>query len=271
MSWIVRWWCLSMALLSVGSVLAVGTSLLGSSEDFEHVSGLDLRNTGPDCLGKTSMVCCPRGEGWKSILSGETKSFQARTCRGPVSSVATFSTYSLSLATIGLTCTCTYLMVVVSCVVSRQFISSRVPSSNSRVASWAALSSSSIGGSGSCSLRCFSSYMSRTRQSVCRSDTSCHPLTSANFLGCKAKASEEHHSCTLGTSPCSSFSGCNSIPTGEARHTVGWSGDVVCCDVHRNCSQGSVWWNHADVWWWGWGNWRRVNVFWIVLHQNIRG
>ena len=53
-------------------------------------------------------------EVWKSILSRERKSFQARTCWGPVSCVATLATRSRNLATAGLTCTGTYLIVVVS-------------------------------------------------------------------------------------------------------------------------------------------------------------
>ena len=60
-------------------------------------------------------------EVWKSILSRERKSFQARTCCGPVSSGAALATRSRNLATAGRTCTGTYLIVVKSCVVSCTF------------------------------------------------------------------------------------------------------------------------------------------------------
>ena len=51
-----------------------GTCLLGSSEDCKHVSSLDLRNTGPDCLGTAVncwSVCCPRGGVEEHLVKGE--------------------------------------------------------------------------------------------------------------------------------------------------------------------------------------------------------
>ena len=72
---------------------------------------------------------------------------------------------------------------------------------------------------------------------------------SSEFVWSEATASEVHHTCSFGALPCSSFSGCNSVPTSEARSTVRIlrNGDAVGCEVSRNRGQGVIRWRHVNV------------------------
>ena len=175
-------------------------------------------------------------EVWKSILSRERKSFQARTCCwGPVSSVATLATRSRNLATAGLTCTGTYLIVVVLCsLVPFHFVECPEFRFQGHVLGHTILDLGLWDWIAGFDLLL---VVNVTHQAVPLDLRNVLPSRdSSEFVWSEATASEVHHSRSFGSLPCSSFSGCDSVPTSEARSTVRIlrNGDAVGCEVSRN-------------------------------------
>ena len=86
---------------------------------------------------------------------------------------------------------------------------------------------------------------------------------SSKLIWSEATASEVHHSRSFGALPCSSFSGCDSVPTREARSTVRilGNGDVEGCEVSRNKGQGVIRLRHVDV------RRRRIRM---LQHRDVR-
>ena len=240
---------------AVGSVLGFVVlwetlRLLGLSQDFECVSCLDLRNTGPDCLGEACVVgpfgVCGVEE---DLVKGEEE-FPGTHLLG---STLFRGSFGNSLAQFGGRWSDLRWRVLQSwwCLVQSRAIPlrrmSRVQIPGSRLGPDKPRPRSV--GLDRWSLISFSSKMSRTRQSLWTSGYVLPARYSGKLIRSEATASEVHHSRSFGTLPCSSFSGCKSVPTREARNAVRifGNGDVESCEVSRNRGQGVVQWRHNGV------------------------